>query len=80
MDATPLTDIRILVVDDHTLFRRGLTALLSAQPGFQVVADAADAGEAQRRAIGIGGSLADCAPATPPGMRGRTGRFEELRS
>lgn len=42
--------IRILVVDDHTLFRRGLTALLTADPRFQVVGDAADAGEAQRRA------------------------------
>jgi two-component system nitrate/nitrite response regulator NarL len=42
--------IRILVVDDHTLFRRGLTALLSRDPSLQVVGDAADAGEAQRRA------------------------------
>jgi two-component system nitrate/nitrite response regulator NarL len=42
--------IRILVVDDHTLFRRGLTALLSREASFQVVGDAADAGEAQRRA------------------------------
>ena len=42
--------IRILVVDDHTLFRRGLTALLQREPQFEVVGDAADAGEAQRRA------------------------------
>ncbi|WP_232076543.1 response regulator [Variovorax sp. PBL-H6] len=42
--------IRILVVDDHTLFRRGLTALLNRDPGFEVVGDAGDAGEAQRRA------------------------------
>ena len=42
--------IRILVVDDHTLFRRGLTALLSRDAQFQVIGDAADAGEAQRRA------------------------------
>lgn len=42
--------IRVLVVDDHTLFRRGLTALLSADPRFEVVAEAADAGEAMRRA------------------------------
>ena len=42
--------IRILVVDDHTLFRRGLTALLSRDPRFDVIGDAADAGEAQRRA------------------------------
>lgn len=42
--------IRILVVDDHTLFRRGLTALLARDPRFVVVGDAADAGQAQRRA------------------------------
>ena len=44
------TPIRILVVDDHTLFRRGLTALLSRAPKVLVVGDAGDAGEAQRRA------------------------------
>ena len=42
--------VRILVVDDHTLFRRGLTALLARDASLQVVGDAADAGEAQRRA------------------------------
>lgn len=42
--------IRILVVDDHTLFRRGLIALLARDPHFEVTGDAADAGQAQRRA------------------------------
>jgi two-component system nitrate/nitrite response regulator NarL len=42
--------IRILVVDDHTLFRRGLSALLQRDPQFEVVGDAGDAGLAQRRA------------------------------
>jgi two-component system nitrate/nitrite response regulator NarL len=42
--------VRILLVDDHTLFRRGLSALLSRDPLLQVVGDAADAGEALRRA------------------------------
>jgi len=46
----PAAPIRLLVVDDHTLFRRGLTALLSRDPAVQVVGDAADAGEALRRA------------------------------
>ncbi|MEF8697985.1 MAG: response regulator [Candidatus Accumulibacter sp. UW26] len=41
--------IRILIVDDHTLFRRGLTALLSRDPQLQVIGDAADAGQALRR-------------------------------
>ncbi len=45
-----LTPIRVLVVDDHTLFRRGLTALLARDPSVTVVGDAGDAGEAQRRA------------------------------
>lgn len=49
MNAT-LPSIRILVVDDHTLFRRGLIALLGADARFTVVAEAGDAGEAQRRA------------------------------
>jgi two-component system nitrate/nitrite response regulator NarL len=42
--------IRVLVVDDHTLFRRGLIALLAGDGRFTVVAEAGDAGEAQRRA------------------------------
>lgn len=42
--------IRILVVDDHTLFRRGLTALLARNPRLSVIGDAADAGQAQRKA------------------------------
>lgn len=46
----PRAPVRILVVDDHTLFRRGLTALLGRDASLQVVGDAADAGEAQRRA------------------------------
>lgn len=42
--------IRLLIVDDHSLFRRGLTALLSGQRRLHVVGEAADAGEALRRA------------------------------
>jgi two-component system nitrate/nitrite response regulator NarL len=38
------------VVDDHTLFRRGLIALLSLHACLQVVGEAGDAAEAQRRA------------------------------
>ncbi|MEI7535675.1 MAG: response regulator [Comamonadaceae bacterium] len=50
MQTSNLPLIRILVVDDHTLFRRGLTALLARDPHLSVVGDAADAGEALRRA------------------------------
>lgn len=35
--------VRLLIVDDHTLFRRGLLALLSRESGFDVVGEAADA-------------------------------------
>jgi DNA-binding NarL/FixJ family response regulator len=40
--------VRILVVDDHNLFRRGLIALLSRDARLSVVAEAGDAGEALR--------------------------------
>jgi two-component system nitrate/nitrite response regulator NarL len=42
--------IRVLVVDDHTLFRRGLIALLGQYPDLCVAGEAADAGQAQRSA------------------------------
>ena len=44
------TPIRVLLVDDHTLFRRGLKALLAGDARFVVVGEAGDAGEAQRQA------------------------------
>lgn len=34
--------IRILLVDDHTLFRSGLKALLSRQADFEIVGEASD--------------------------------------
>ena len=49
-----MSAIRILVVDDHTLFRRGLIALLRQDSRFAVVGEAGDAGEAQRRAQELG--------------------------
>jgi len=42
--------VRLLVVDDHNLFRRGLIALLSQSPEIVVIGEAADAGEALRHA------------------------------
>ena len=38
--------IRIVVVDDHALFRRGLVGLLSEMEGFQVVGEAANGQDA----------------------------------
>jgi two-component system nitrate/nitrite response regulator NarL len=40
--------LSVMVVDDHTLFRRGLVALLTADGRFEVVGEAGDANEAQR--------------------------------
>ncbi|MEG1621859.1 MAG: response regulator transcription factor [Alistipes sp.] len=36
---------RIVLVDDHTLFRHGMQGLLDRMPGYQVVAEAADGEE-----------------------------------
>lgn len=42
--------IRILLVDDHKLFRRGLAALLRSEAGFEIVAEAADGAEGIKQA------------------------------
>jgi two-component system nitrate/nitrite response regulator NarL len=41
---------RVLLVDDHTLFRSGVKALLSRNPDFEVVGEAADGLEGVKRA------------------------------
>jgi two-component system, NarL family, nitrate/nitrite response regulator NarL len=43
-----ITPIRLLLVDDHSLFRRGLKALLSTDERFSVACEAGDVGEALR--------------------------------
>lgn len=40
-------EIRLLIVDDHSLFREGLVRLLCAEPGFQVVASCGHLKDAQ---------------------------------
>jgi two-component system, NarL family, nitrate/nitrite response regulator NarL len=42
--------IRLLLADDHHLFRKGLASLLEKEPGFEVVAEAEDGAEAIRKA------------------------------
>lgn len=42
--------LRILLVDDHTLFRSGVKALLARQPDFEVVGEASDGLEGVKRA------------------------------
>lgn len=41
-----MNSLRILLVDDHLLFRKGLARLLDAQPDFEVVGEATDGLEA----------------------------------
>jgi two-component system nitrate/nitrite response regulator NarL len=45
-----MSAIRVLLVDDHTLFRSGVKALLQRQPDFEVVGEAADSLQGVRRA------------------------------
>jgi DNA-binding NarL/FixJ family response regulator len=42
--------IRVLIADDHPIFRQGLRSVLEAEDGFVVVAEAADGNEAVRLA------------------------------
>jgi two-component system nitrate/nitrite response regulator NarL len=43
--------IRLVVVDDHTLFRRGIISLLAHEPGFAIVGEAADGFEGIRTVL-----------------------------
>jgi len=45
--------VRILVADDHPLFRKGVRALLSAQPDLEVVGEATTGSEAVPLAEGL---------------------------
>lgn len=42
--------IRVLIIDDHTLFRNGIKLLLQSQEGFEVVDEAGDGLEGVKRA------------------------------
>jgi two-component system nitrate/nitrite response regulator NarL len=46
----PRDEIRIVIADDHPIFRRGLSSLLEAESGFVVVGEAGDGEEAVRLA------------------------------
>lgn len=45
-----MSPLRLLLVDDHILFRKGLARLLDAQPDFQVVGEASDGAEGVEKA------------------------------
>jgi two-component system NarL family response regulator len=42
--------LRVLIVDDHALFRRGLQMVLGGEPDIEVVGEASDGGEAVEKA------------------------------
>jgi len=41
-----MSKIRVLLVDDHSLFREGLRNILISQPDFEVIGEASDGLEA----------------------------------
>src|SRR4028118_135092 len=43
--------IRVLVADDHPVFRRGMRAILGAEPEIELVGEATDGEEAVARAL-----------------------------
>ncbi len=48
-----MESLRILLVDDHDLFRKGVAALLTLRPGFQVVGEASDGSQALEQARAV---------------------------
>jgi DNA-binding NarL/FixJ family response regulator len=50
-DPDPERQIRVLVVDDHPVVRRGLTALIESLPGLEVAGEASDGESAVREAL-----------------------------
>ncbi len=52
-----MTKIRVVVVDDHTLFRQGIIGLLASQPDIEVVGQAASGQEALQAAVDLAPSV-----------------------
>ncbi len=46
MSSTNKTSIRVMVVDDHQIVRKGVVALINSEPDLEVVAEAADGRQA----------------------------------
>lgn len=46
-----MTPIRVLIIDDHAIFRMGLASLLSSREGFEIVGDAANGPDGIRMSV-----------------------------
>ena len=64
-----MANLRILLVDDHKMFREALRAMLEKEPGLEVVAEAGDGPEAVRLAWETSPDVA-CMDIGLPGMNG----------
>lgn len=64
-----MSSIRVLVVDDHAMFRRGLTDLLAEEADIEVVGEAGDSREAVRQVEALRPDLV-CMDVNMPGSDG----------
>jgi DNA-binding NarL/FixJ family response regulator len=48
-----MKNIRVLIVDDHSIFRKGIRAALEGQPGFEVIGEAGNGLDAIKMAIDL---------------------------
>ncbi|HEY7067317.1 MAG TPA: response regulator transcription factor [Chloroflexota bacterium] len=55
-----MNDTRVLIVDDHPLFRQGLAWALRSEGGFEVVGEAADGEQAVERALALRPDIVLC--------------------
>lgn len=69
MNDVPATGLRILLVDDHQLFREALRGLLEKVPGYEVVGETGDGSEVVRLAQQCVPDLV-CMDIGMPGMNG----------
>jgi two-component system nitrate/nitrite response regulator NarL len=52
-----MTKIRVLLADDHSLFRKGIAHVLNTQPDFEVVGEASDGVEVLVKALELSPDL-----------------------
>jgi DNA-binding NarL/FixJ family response regulator len=69
---------RVIVVDDHDIFRAGLVELLRSEPGIEVVADCPDGSDAVRLVDDVRPDLV-VMDLQMPGMNGADATREILR-